>query len=87
VKIFATYENQAMLDALKRGDISAFATQFPVGEARIAVDQAVRILEKKPFMTLVQPLPVMVTQDTMNKIDLSLVLAPSDWTPVYTVKQ
>ena len=65
----------------------AFATQYPVGEGRIAVDQAVRILEKKPYMKLAQPIPAIIDKGTMKSIDMSVVLAPKSWSPVYSVKQ
>jgi protein TorT len=87
IKIISSYENQALLDALKRGDIMAFATQYPVAEGAIAVDQAVRLLEGKPVMSLVQPVPQVIVKGAEDKVNLSLVLAPSDWTPVYSVKQ
>ena len=87
VRIVSTYENEELLDALKRGDIMAFATQYPVGEGRIAVDQAVRILEKKPYMKLAQPIPAIIDKGTMKSIDMSVVLAPKSWSPVYSVKQ
>lgn len=87
IKIISSYENQALLDALKRGDIMAFATQYPVAEGAVAVDQAVRLLEKKPVMTLVQPMPQVVEKGAEDKVNVGLVLAPSDWTPVYSVKQ
>jgi protein TorT len=86
IKILSSYENQAMLDALKRGDIMAFATQYPVAEGAMAVDQAVRLLEKKPTMSLIQPLPEVVVKGGEDKVNMSLVLAPADWTPVYSVK-
>ncbi len=86
IKIISSYENQALLDALKRGDIMAFATQYPVAEGAIAVDQAVRLLEKKPVMSLVQPMPEVVEKGSEDKVNIGLVLAPSDWTPVYSVK-
>ncbi len=84
--IMSSYENQAMLDALNRGDIAAFATQYPVAEGRISMDQAVRLLDKKPVMAFVQPIPEVITKATEAKVDMSLVLAPTTWTPVYSVK-
>ncbi|GGE07507.1 TMAO reductase system periplasmic protein TorT [Aureimonas endophytica] len=86
MKIISSYENQAMLDALNRGDILAFATQYPVGEGAIAIDQAVRLIEKKPVMSLVQPEAAVIDKTTVPKLKMELVLAPADWTPVYTVK-
>jgi periplasmic protein TorT len=87
VTIMSSYENQAMLDATKRGDILGFATQFAVANGTIAVDQAVRAIEKKPMMTFVKPIPEMVTNATMEKVNLTLTFAPADFKPVFTVKQ
>lgn len=86
IKIMSSYENQAMLDALNRGDILAFATQYPVGEGAIAIDQAVRLIEKKPVMVLAQPEAAVIDKTTVPKLQMDLVLAPASWTPVYSVK-
>ena len=86
IKIMSSYENQAMLDALKRGDILAFATQSPVGEGAIAIDQAVRLIEKKPVLSLVQPIASVIDKSTVNTVRMELVLAPANWTPVYSVR-
>ncbi|HEX7922388.1 MAG TPA: TMAO reductase system periplasmic protein TorT [Bradyrhizobium sp.] len=86
LKIVSSYENQAMLDALTRGDILAFATQYPVGEGAIAIDQAVRLIEKKPVMSLVQPVATVIDKMSVPKLQMDLVLAPASWTPVYSVK-
>ena len=86
IKIISEYENQALVDALKRGDILAYATQYPVAEGAIAIDQAVRLLEKKPIMKLVQPIAAVLSKNAGEKVNLSLVVAPQNWTPVYTVK-
>ena len=75
-----------MLDALNRGDILAFATQYPVGEGAIAIDQAVRLIEKKPVMSLVQPVATVIDKTTVPKLQRDLVRAPASWTPVYSVK-
>lgn len=86
IKIISSYENQAMLDALNRGDILAFATQYPVGEGAIGIDQAVRLIEKKPVTALVQPVAAVIDKTTAPKVQMDLVLAPASWTPVYSVK-
>lgn len=87
ILILSSYENQAMLDAMNRGDILGFATQYPVLEGRVAIDMAVRALEGKPLMTFVKPIPDMISTDTAGSINMGLVLAPADWSPVYSVKQ
>ena len=85
IMIMSSYENQAMLDALNKGEIMGFATQYPVLEGRVAIDMAVRALEKKPLMKYVKPIPDMVAKANQSKINMSLVLAPATWKPVYSV--
>lgn len=86
IMILSSYENQAMLDAMTRGDILGFATQYPVLEGRVAIDQAVRALEGEELMTFVKPIPDMIASGTVDQIDMSQVLAPADWDPVYSVE-
>jgi protein TorT len=86
ILIISSYENQAMLDALNRGDILGFATQYPVLEGRVAIDMAVRALEGAELMTFAKPIPDMIATATVDKIDMTQVLAPADWTPVYSVE-
>ena len=45
----SSYENQAMLDALNKGEILGFATQYPVLQGRIAIDTAVRASSISPI--------------------------------------
>jgi protein TorT len=46
----------------------------------------VRLIEKKPVMSLAQPLASAVDKTTVPKLQMGLVLAPGSWTPVYSVK-
>jgi protein TorT len=85
ITIMSSYENQAMLDAMNKGDILGFATQWPVMEGKISIDLAVRALEKKPFMEYIYTKPEVVTKESAPKMDMSGVLAPADWQPVYKV--
>lgn len=86
VLIMASYENQAMLDALNKKEILGFATQYPVMQGRIAIDMAVRALEKKPFVKSLMAVPDMIAQDNLKSIDMGLVLAPAAFKAVYQVK-
>jgi len=85
IPIMSSYENQAMLNATNNGDILGFATQWPVAEGRIAIDLAVRALEKKPFQKFLQTKPVVITRANEKSVDMTEVLAPADWQPVYKV--
>jgi len=84
--IISSYENQAMLDALNKGEILAFATQYPVLEGRVAIDTAVRILEHKPYIKFSMPIPDIIDKDNLDKINMSLVLAPASFKAEYSVK-
>jgi periplasmic protein TorT len=86
ILIMSSYENQAMLDALKKGEILGFATQYPVLQGRIAIDTAVRVLEHKPYVKSAKAIPDMISKDNLSKINMSLVLAPADFEAVYSVK-
>lgn len=85
VTIVSAYENQAMLEAVERGDVLGFATAFPVLNGRVALDMAVRAIEQKPAATFVQSIPHFVSKETIDKTDLSLVFAPKGFSPVYAV--
>jgi periplasmic protein TorT len=87
ILILSEHENQAMLDLTKRGEILGFATQYVVANAVIAVDQAIRAIEKKPMMTFVKPIPDMVSKETLPNINLGLSFAPADFKPIFSVKQ
>lgn len=86
VKLIAAYENQAMLDALRNGQILGFATQYPVLQGRLSVDLAVRALEGQKVPAFLSPIPRMVSKESLADIDMSAVLAPSDYKAVYAVE-
>ena len=65
----SSYENQAMLDSLKKGEILGFATQYPVLQGRIAIDTAVRVLEKQDYVKSAKAIPDMIAKDNMDKIN------------------
>jgi protein TorT len=85
IELISSYENQAMLDFLKNGDVKGFPTLAPVLESRIAIDTAVRALEKKPFHKAAMVLPEMLTPDNIGKVNLDNIFAPANWQPVYSV--
>ena len=85
VTVISAYENQAMLSAVENGDVLGFATAFPVLNGRVALDMAVRAVESNPAATFVQSIPHFVSKDTIGDTDLSLVFAPKDFSPVYSV--
>ncbi len=85
MKIISSYENQAMLDALNRGDILAFATRIPSARARSASTRLSASSRRKPVIQFVQPEAAVIDKTTVPNVKMDLVLAPADWTPVYSV--
>lgn len=85
VLIMASYENQATLDAMNAHEIIGFATEYPVMQGRIAVDLAIKALEKTPIDTHYVVVPKMITNDIIKDIDINQVLAPAGWQPVFSV--
>ncbi|MGH7121765.1 MAG: TMAO reductase system periplasmic protein TorT [Acetobacteraceae bacterium] len=86
IKILSAYENQAMLDDMKKHEILGFATQYAVLEGRVAIDTAVRALEHKPYMKYIQSIPDPISNENLSKINMSLVLAPPGFRATYQVK-
>lgn len=86
VTVAAYYANEGLIDLIKSGDVTATVTESPVMEARIAVDLAVRILEKKEYLRNLRPSMSIVTKDNIGKIDMTHTFAPADWKPVYSVE-
>jgi protein TorT len=84
--IMASYENQAMLDALEKGEIVGFATLYPVLQTRVAIDTAVRALEHKEYVKSAQAIPEAITKGNIDKINMDLVLAPANFKAAYSVK-
>ncbi|MFT4268531.1 MAG: TMAO reductase system periplasmic protein TorT [Xenophilus sp.] len=84
--IVASYENQTMLKAMNDGKILAFGTEFPVMQARVAVDLSVAALEKKPVPKHLMVVPQMISKDTVKTLDPTMVLAPDGFQPVFSVK-
>jgi protein TorT len=85
IGIIGTYYTIGNHIDLKRGAIIGGPTDQPVTQGRIAVDQAVRILEKKPYMRHVGPALSMISKETLSKFDEGATLAPTGWKPVFRV--
>ncbi len=86
VAIVASYENETMLKAVKDGEVSAVATEYPVIMGRIGIDLAVSALEKKlEYKTLIVPVGL-VTKDNVATFDTTQIFAPEGTRPVFSVK-
>jgi len=86
VKIVSYYYTPGVDQGIARGQILAAPTDSTVIQGRIAVDQAVRILEGKDYQKHVGPALYVVTQENHGDFDPSSTLAPDGFRPVFSVE-
>lgn len=85
VKVVSYYFTPGVDIGIRRGQILAAPTDSTVIQGRIAVDQAVRILEGKDYKKHVGPALYVVSQDNIKDFDPSSTLAPAGFKPVFRV--
>lgn len=86
VMIVSSYENAKMLKLVEDGEVAAFATEYPVIMGRIAVDLAVRALEKQPVEKEMLVAPGLVTKENIASFDTTQIFAPEGTKPEFSVK-
>ena len=85
IKVLAYYFTPGVYEDVKAGRVMAAPTDSAVVQGRIAIDQAVRILEGKDFLKHVGPKIYVINKSNINSFDHASSLAPADWKPVFTV--
>jgi periplasmic protein TorT len=85
INVLASYFTPGVYDDIKRGRVLAAPTDSAVVQGRIAIDQAVRILEGKPYEKHVGPEIYVIDKSNISTFDYASSLAPADWSPVFTV--
>jgi len=86
IKVVSYYYTPGVDRGIARGQILAAPTDSTVVQGRIAVDQAVRILEGKEYSKHVGPALYVVTQENHGDFDASSTLAPDGFRPVFSVE-
>lgn len=85
VDLIAFYMTPGVYEGIKRGFILAAPADSMVIQGRIAMDQAVRILEKQDFIKHVGPKIFVVDQSNVNDVPRTSILPPDDFKPVFKV--
>jgi protein TorT len=85
IKVVAYYFTPGVYQNIKRGRVLAAPTDSAVIQGRIAIDQAVRILEGKPYMAHVGPKLYVIDSKNINTFDYASSLAPPNFRPDFTV--
>ena len=86
VKVVSYYYTPGVDQGIARGQILAAPTDSPVIQGRIAIDQAVRILEGQDYEKHVGPALKVVTQADHGSFDATSTLAPDGFRPVFRVE-
>jgi protein TorT len=86
VNILSYYFTPGVYLGIKRNRILAAPTDSAVIQGRIAIDQAVRILEGKPYTKHVVPRLYVIDSTNINTFDRDSSLAPDKFKPTFIVK-
>jgi protein TorT len=86
VKVISYYYTPGVDQGLRRGQILAAPTDSTVIQGRIAIDQAVRILEGKDYLKHVGPALKVVTKDDVKDFNTASTLAPDGFKPIFRVE-
>ena len=86
IKVIADYFTHPVYRGIKRRRILAAPTDFPVLQGRLAIDQAIRILEGKLTVKHAGPAIEMVTPENVDVIGPKASLAPASFLPTFTVE-
>jgi protein TorT len=86
IKILSYYFTPGVYQGIKRNRILAAPTDSAVIQGRIAIDQAVRILEKQPYTQHVGPKLYVIDSSNINTFDRDSSLAPDKFKPTFLVK-
>ena len=86
INVLSYYFTPGVDQGIRRKQILAAPTDSPVIQGRIAIDQAVRILDKKPYQKHVGPALFVVSQDNVDSFDSSSTLAPASFKPTFQVQ-
>ena len=87
VKVVSVYMTPGVYQGLKSGAIEAAGMAPVVDAGRIAVDQAVRLIEKKDVLNRVNMLGKVYTTAEVGELNSEQVLAPASFKPVFRVNQ
>lgn len=76
-RLVAFYATEPVIDLIRSGQVLAAASDSPVIQARIAIDLAVRVLEKRPYARRVGPEISMIDAKSLRNYDLERLFAPA----------
>ncbi len=85
VDLLAFYMTPGVYEGIKRGFILAAPADSMVIQGRVAVDQAVRILEGKDYVKHVGPKIFVVDPTNIDQVSRTNILPPNGFKPVFNI--
>ncbi|QGX99568.1 TMAO reductase system periplasmic protein TorT [Roseovarius faecimaris] len=85
VDLLAFYMTPGVFTGIQRGFILAAPADSMVVQGRIAIDQAVRILEGKDYIKHVGPKIFVVDPENIGDVERTNILPPEGFSPVFSV--
>ena len=86
VELLSFYMTPGVYEGIKRGFILAAPADSMVIQGRIAIDQAVRILEGEDYIKHVGPKIFVVDPDNIGDVARTDILPPDGFSPVFSVE-
>jgi protein TorT len=86
VKLLSFYMTPGVYEGIQNGRIMASPADSMVIQGRIAIDQAVRILEGKDYIKHVGPKIFVVDETNIKSVKRDDILPPASFKPVFSVK-
>ena len=86
VNLLSFYMTPGVYSGIKRGFILAAPADSMVIQGRVAIDQAVRILEKKDYVKHVGPKIFVVDPSNIDNVERDNILPPADFKPTFIVE-
>jgi protein TorT len=80
---YCEYQNEIVYQLIKRGEVWGMSIEEQVMQGRIAVDMAIKALEKKPMLAKVRMKSGAITVNNINQFEYSRFFAPKDYKMVF----
>jgi protein TorT len=87
IKVISYYFSPGVHRGIQRGTIVAAPTGQPALQAKVAVDLAIRILEKQDHLKHVSAPVLLVDRDNVSRFDVGSSLAPPGFRPLFSTTE
>lgn len=86
IQVLSYYFTPGVYENIKRGLVLAAPNDSAVIQGRVAIDQAVRILEGTDYLKHVGPELYVIDKSNIDTFDYDATLAPADFKPTFNVE-